>query len=168
MPERRDGDGDTVVVERKPRKSDDFEPSPLDPAEPTRRSKYQRAREIVGAARAAGGATASTAGRFSQSSLERGRAIAQAAGRQVDEHAPETKAALLEKAKQFTGEKKGSCQAEPKSLDARLAEVIKGQAAPSATQKNASKGGRRRSSSRVSDKDLKKVGGRGRVIIIRD
>ena len=168
MPERRDGDGDTVVVERKPRKSDDFEPSPLAPAEPTRRSKYQRAREIVGAARAAGGATASTAGRFSQSSLERGRAIAQAAGRQVDEHAPETKAALLEKAKQFTGEKKGSCQAEPKSLDARLAEVIKGQAAPSATQKNASKGGRRRSSSRVSDKDLKKVGGRGRVIIIRD
>ena len=103
MPERRDGDSDTVVVERKPRKSDDFEPSPLDPVEPTRPSKYQRAREIVGAARAAGGATAQTAGRVTRTSLERGRVIAQAAGRQVDEHAPETKAALLEKAKQFTG-----------------------------------------------------------------
>ena len=167
MPERRDGDSDTVVVERKPRKSDDFEPSPLDPAEPTRLSKYQRAREIVGAARAAGGATAQTAGRVARTSLERGRAIAQAAGRQVDEHAPETKAALLEKAKQFTGGKKGSCQTGPKPLDSRLAEVIKGQAVPSGAQKNAPKGGRRRSSSKVSDKDLKKVGGRGKVIIIR-
>ena len=122
----------------------------------------------MGAARAAGGATAQTAGRVTRTSLELGRAIAQAAGRQVDEHAPETKAALLEKAKQFTSaSKKGSCQDKPKSLDSRLAEVIKGQAAPSAAQKNPPKGGRRRSSSRITDRDLKKVG-RVRVIVIRD
>ena len=136
-------------------------------AGPAERSKYERARAVVNAARAAGGATASTAGRFSQSSLERGRAIAQAAGRQVDEHAPETKAALLERTKRLTGGNKGG-QSQPKSLDARLAEVIKGQAAQSGAQKNAPKGGRRRSSSRITDKDLKKLGGRGKVIIIRE
>ena len=136
-------------------------------AGPAERSKYERARAVVNAARAAGGATAGTAGRFSQSSLERGRAIAQAAGRQVDEHAPETKAALLERTKRLTGGNKGG-QSQPKSLDARLAEVIKGQAAQSGAQKNAPKGGRRRSSSRITDKDLKKLGGRGKVIIIRE
>ena len=136
-------------------------------AGPAERSKYDRARAVVGAARAAGGATASTAGRLAQSSLERGRAIAEAAGRQVDEHAPETKAALLERAKRFTGGNKGG-QSQPKSLDSRLAEVIKGQAAPSGAQKNAPKGGRRRSLSRITDKDLKKLGGRGKVIIIRE
>ena len=135
-------------------------------AGPAERSKYERARALVNAARAASGATAATAGRFSQSSLERGRAIAQAAGRQVDEHTPETKAALLERAKKLTSANKGKSQ--PKSLDARLAEVIKGQAAQSGSQKNAPKTARKRSSSRITDKDLKKLGGRGKVIIIRD
>ena len=138
-------------------------------AEPARGSKYDRARAVLDAARAAGGAGAQTAGRVARSSLERGRAVSQASARYVDDHAPETKAALFECAKQFTGANKNkSAQAQPKSLDSRLAEVIKGQAAPSGAQKNAPKGGRRRSSSRITDKDLKKLGGRGKVIIIRE
>ena len=73
------------------------------------------------------------------------------------------KAALLERAKQFTGgSKKGSCDAEPKSLDSRLAEVISSQA----SKKNTTTTAHRRSGSGVKDKNLKKAG-RGRVIVIR-
>ena len=39
MPERRDGDGDTVVAERQPRKSDEYEKSPL-PVPPRLTGKY--------------------------------------------------------------------------------------------------------------------------------
>ena len=54
MPERRDGDGDTVVAERQPRKADRFEKSPL-PVPPKLAGKFARIAEAASKKRAAVG-----------------------------------------------------------------------------------------------------------------
>ena len=47
LPERRDGDGDTVVAERKPRKADQYQPSPL-PVPQRLTDKYARIAATLG------------------------------------------------------------------------------------------------------------------------
>ena len=153
---------------------------------PDKTSNLERAQSILAAAGTGASTAAHTAAQHAGSllgrgramvqagrghagtSLERGRAIAQAANNYVDEHAPETKAALLERARQLTGGNQGGQRQPAKSLDKSLADLIRGQAAQSGAQKNAPKTARRRSSSRITDKDLRKAGRRGKVIIIRE
>ena len=132
------------------------------------RALAQAGREHAGTAMDKGRTVAQAGSQHAGAALERGRAIAQAANKYVDEHAPETKAALLERAQQITrkaNQGKGG-NAQPQSLDKFMAGLIKSQGVPSGAQKNAPKNTKRRSSSRTTEKDLKKVGRGKRKIVV--
>ena len=132
------------------------------------RALAQAGREHAGTAMEKGRTVAQAGTQHAGTALDRGRAIAQAANKYVDEHAPETKSALLERAQQITGKAnqgKGG-NAQPQSFDKFMAGLIKSQGIPSGAQKNAPKNTSRRSSSRTTEKDLKKVGRSKRKIVV--
>ena len=132
------------------------------------RALAQAGREHAGTAMDKGRTVAQAGSQHAGVALERGRAVTQAANKYVDEHAPETKAALLERAQQITGRanqgKGGNTQ--PQSFDKFMAGLIKSQGVPSGSQKNAPKNTNRRSGSRTTEKDLKKVGRGNRKIVV--
>lgn len=136
-------------------------------AESAPEGKYDRARRILAAAaREAGGTAVRTAGTVA----ERSRAIREGAERAAETHAPETRAALQEKARTILrGAERERQQAGPRpSLDSRLAQAIRGQAAQPAGQKKGGKSALKRSGRGLSDKDLLKPGGKRKVIIYYD
>ena len=67
------------------------------------RALAQAGTEHAGTAMEKGRTVAQAGSQHAGAALERGRAITQAANKYVDEHAPETKVALLERAQQITG-----------------------------------------------------------------
>ena len=75
MPERRDGDGDTVVAERRPRKADEFKRSPLPVPEKYQAQARALARSRPKAKRKSGGSRKKNDGLRSSSGTPRMRIV---------------------------------------------------------------------------------------------
>ena len=119
------------------------------------RTLREKGASAVGGVRRAGGAA-----------VERGRTLGEGAVSYVDTHAPETKAALLERARKLAGPgktKKQAAKPKPKGLDALLAGILKSQPAG---QKKAGKKPSKSSATRTKDKKLRTIGGGRRKITV--